>query len=233
MYISFVEAMINYYSLLGIPNFSAWSVVRKAYIVQIKKYHPDVNKSADAARMSSALNAAKEMLEIPGQKAAYDRKLKRRLENPTRAPRSAMRKQTQRAYEQKRAAKMAAEARRRENAKKQREVFLNAKKLKEYEESLRLYPLWLRYALCSLLGVFFLFLPLTSADKSIWLILLLFVLPFYYMAILLAVNQYFKKLYFENYKKGVNVDLNRATKRFINFFFYSGIALVVLIIILS
>jgi len=133
--------MINYYSLLGIPNFSAWSVVRKAYIVQIKKYHPDVNKSADAARMSSALNAAKEMLEIPGQKAAYDRKLKRRLENPTRAPRSAMRKQTQRAYEQKRAAKMAAEARRRENAKKQREVFLNAKKLKEYEESLRLLPL--------------------------------------------------------------------------------------------
>jgi len=48
--------MTNHYKVLGLPNYSNWADVRKAYITQIKKYHPDVNSTQEAIDICKRLN---------------------------------------------------------------------------------------------------------------------------------------------------------------------------------
>ncbi len=77
--------MVNHYQVLGLPNFASVKEVRKAYIAQIRKYHPDVNKSPQAEEKSKVLNVAKEALETEQRKASYDWQLRNYLERGQRS----------------------------------------------------------------------------------------------------------------------------------------------------
>ena len=77
--------MVNHYQVLGLPNFASVKEVRKAYIIQIRKYHPDVNPSPQAEELSKHLNVAKEALETEQSKASYDWQLRNFLERGQRS----------------------------------------------------------------------------------------------------------------------------------------------------
>lgn len=64
--------MINYYDLLGVSPDATDEEIRKAYKKNMKYYHPDVNKSANAENMSKALNNARDILLDPIKRKAYD-----------------------------------------------------------------------------------------------------------------------------------------------------------------
>ena len=42
---------MNYYELLGIKNNASKIEIKDAYKMQMKKWHPDINKSSDAISM--------------------------------------------------------------------------------------------------------------------------------------------------------------------------------------
>ena len=63
---------INYYELLGI---------KKAYRIQAKKWHPDINKDKEAANITKKLNDAKQILLNEDKRKEYDRYLEE-LTNP-------------------------------------------------------------------------------------------------------------------------------------------------------
>ena len=67
--------MINYYDLLGVSPDATDEEIRKAYKKNMKYYHPDINKSANAENMSKALNNARDILLDPLKREAYDIKL--------------------------------------------------------------------------------------------------------------------------------------------------------------
>lgn len=64
--------MINYYDLLGVSPDATDEEIRKAYKKNMKYYHPDINKSANAENMSKALNNARDILLDPLKREAYD-----------------------------------------------------------------------------------------------------------------------------------------------------------------
>ena len=134
--------MINYYSLLGILNFSAWSVVRKAYIVQIKKYHPDVNKTKEAILICKQLNVAKETLESSDKKALYDRRLRNFLaygKTGYTSTRTTTRKRRSTPPPMSRAERV-----------RRRKEMQDKQKLEQYAKGLKQFPVNVRYALCAL-----------------------------------------------------------------------------------
>ena len=55
---------INYYDLLGVSKDCTKEEIRKAYIKQIKKWHPDINKDDAAIDITRKLNDAKEIRKI-------------------------------------------------------------------------------------------------------------------------------------------------------------------------
>ncbi len=73
---------INYYELLGIKKEATEEEIKKAYRIQAKKWHPDLNKDKDAAKISIELNKAKEVLLDPLKRSDYDRYLEE-LTNPS------------------------------------------------------------------------------------------------------------------------------------------------------
>ena len=66
---------INYYELLGIKKDATEEEIKKAYRMQAKKWHPDLNKDKDAASISMKLNEAKEVLLDPLKRKDYDKYL--------------------------------------------------------------------------------------------------------------------------------------------------------------
>lgn len=71
---------MNYYELLGVKNNATEEEIKVAYKKQMKKWHPDINKSSDAVNMSSMINEAKEVLLDPIKRRDYDEYLTKKVE---------------------------------------------------------------------------------------------------------------------------------------------------------
>lgn len=71
---------LNYYELLGISKSASKEEIKSAYKKQMKKWHPDINKSDDAKSMSIKLNEAKEILLDDIKRANYDEYLNKKIE---------------------------------------------------------------------------------------------------------------------------------------------------------
>lgn len=62
----------NYYSILGVEKTATADDLKKAYRKLAMKYHPDVNKSADAEEKMKDINVAYETLSDPQKRQQYD-----------------------------------------------------------------------------------------------------------------------------------------------------------------
>lgn len=63
----------DYYSVLGVTRNADEAAIKRAYRELARKYHPDVNKSADAEERFKALNEAHQVLSDSDKRAKYDR----------------------------------------------------------------------------------------------------------------------------------------------------------------
>ena len=59
----------DYYEVLGLSKSASEQDIKKAYRALAKKYHPDVNKAADAEEKFKEINEAYEVLSDPQKKA--------------------------------------------------------------------------------------------------------------------------------------------------------------------
>lgn len=71
---------MNYYELLGINKNSTEEEIKRAYKMQMKKWHPDINKSSDAILMSTKINEAKEILLDTKKRKDYDEYLAKKVD---------------------------------------------------------------------------------------------------------------------------------------------------------
>ena len=62
----------DFYSLLGIDRNASQSDIKKAYFQLAKKYHPDVNPSAEAKEKFGKINNAYETLSDDSKRRVYD-----------------------------------------------------------------------------------------------------------------------------------------------------------------
>ena len=62
----------DYYEVLGLSKGASEDDIKKAYRKLAKKYHPDINKAADAEEKFKEINEAYEVLSDPQKKATYD-----------------------------------------------------------------------------------------------------------------------------------------------------------------
>lgn len=62
----------DYYEVLGLSKSASEDDIKKAYRKLAKKYHPDINKEADAEAKFKEINEAYEVLSDPQKKATYD-----------------------------------------------------------------------------------------------------------------------------------------------------------------
>lgn len=62
----------DYYEVLGLSKGASDDEIKKAYRKMAKKYHPDINKDADAEEKFKEINEAYEVLSDPQKKATYD-----------------------------------------------------------------------------------------------------------------------------------------------------------------
>lgn len=67
-----MDSKINYYELLGVENTASKEEIEKAYKIQMKKWHPDINKSNEAPKMAIKLNEAKSILLDDEKRREYD-----------------------------------------------------------------------------------------------------------------------------------------------------------------
>jgi len=63
----------DYYEVLGVGRSASAEEVKKAYRLLARRYHPDVNKEADAETRFKEINEAYEILSDQQKRAAYDR----------------------------------------------------------------------------------------------------------------------------------------------------------------
>ena len=63
---------MNYYELLGLDSKASAEDIKRAYKVQMKKWHPDINKDAEAVSMSMKINEAKDVLLDETKRREYD-----------------------------------------------------------------------------------------------------------------------------------------------------------------
>lgn len=64
--------MVDYYGLLGVKNDASKEEIKIAYRSMAKKYHPDINKDAEASKIIISLNEAKETLLDDDKRKEYD-----------------------------------------------------------------------------------------------------------------------------------------------------------------
>lgn len=70
---------INYYDLLGVKKDATPEEIKKAYRMQAKKWHPDINKNENAPKISKQLNEAKEILLNDIKRKEYDEYIEQTL----------------------------------------------------------------------------------------------------------------------------------------------------------
>ena len=63
----------DYYKVLGVERSADADTIKKAFRRMARKYHPDVNKEADASARMSEVNEAYAALSDPEKRAVYDR----------------------------------------------------------------------------------------------------------------------------------------------------------------
>lgn len=68
-----MAAKRDYYEVLGVARDASPETIKKAYRQMARKYHPDVNKEADANEKFKEINDAYEVLSDEQKRAAYDR----------------------------------------------------------------------------------------------------------------------------------------------------------------
>lgn len=74
-----MNSSMNYYELLGVSENATKEEIKQAYKRQMKKWHPDINKSEEAPKMSIKLNEAKETLLNDDKRKDYDLNLKKEI----------------------------------------------------------------------------------------------------------------------------------------------------------
>ena len=62
----------DYYQILGVPRDASPEQIKQAYRRLARQYHPDVNKSAEAAEKFKQINEAYQVLSDPEKRRAYD-----------------------------------------------------------------------------------------------------------------------------------------------------------------
>jgi hypothetical protein len=63
------------YHVLGVSRDASTDDIRKAYRALMKKYHPDINASGDAIRMTTMINEAYDLLTDPEKRSAYNNRI--------------------------------------------------------------------------------------------------------------------------------------------------------------
>jgi DnaJ-class molecular chaperone len=61
-----------YTDILGVTSAASDKEIKRAFLLKAKKYHPDVNKSADAPKMFASINEAYETLGNSQKRRVYD-----------------------------------------------------------------------------------------------------------------------------------------------------------------
>lgn len=191
----------------------------QSYIKQIRKYHPDLNPSADAQEKSKLLNVAKEALETPEKKAKYDRRLYNHLNyKPKSRPVTRTRKRTTSATNM-------AERMRRSAAIKQR------RKMGSYVNGLKHLPMTLRYIFWGAFSLIFygILVSIISFDQTGWRVSLLALVGFYWFGIINLINEYYKYYNYLEQIKNQKSDYKIKSSKAYNYLFYGGLALILLL----
>ncbi len=68
-----MEAVPNYYIVLGVPRYTSRDGIRRAYLRRAREHHPDLYPNdPDAEATMSSINAAYATLSDPNRRAEYD-----------------------------------------------------------------------------------------------------------------------------------------------------------------
>jgi curved DNA-binding protein CbpA len=216
--------LTNHYEILGIPNYSSVSLARKAYIRQIKMYHPDLNKTSSAINISKNLNVAKEALESESKKVSYDRLLRRYLAGP----RTKVNLITTQGYKPHQPSRRhTRKERSRRNMARNR-----ANWIKEYQKWLKMFPMGLRYTILGIIDLLFLFLWFQAINRGrigVWLAMSMVLIFMHHQMSVWITSVSYNNALFKKQKGLSNVNLDKHSAKVYNLVMYGGLTLVVVL----